>query len=184
LDVAIPTLGLCTVSGLLFAEKERSEPWKTTSSACADIERRLERLGLSGTQGEWADRYLMCDHLMDPLLAQPRQRFEALARFIRDMLSHRWVKTRRAREEANPKRIYYLSLEYLIGRTLNNNIMNLGADPLVQRAMEREGWSLRELLDEEPDAGLGNGGLGRLAACFLDSRRLSGRTTGQLAQKS
>jgi starch phosphorylase len=142
---------------------------KTTSPAYADLERRLERLGLSGKEGEWADRYLMCDHLMDPLLAQPRQRFEAVARFIRDLLSHRWVKTRRAREQANPKRIYYLSLEYLIGRTLNNNIMNLGADPVVQSAMEREGWSLPELLDEEPDAGLGNGGLGRLAACFIDS---------------
>jgi starch phosphorylase len=142
---------------------------KTTGPAYADLERRLERLGLSGTQGEWADRYLICDHLVDPLLAQPRQRFEAVARFIRDLLSHRWVKTRRAREQANPKRIYYLSLEYLIGRTLNNNIMNLGADPVVQRAMEREGWSLPELLDEEPDAGLGNGGLGRLAACFIDS---------------
>ena len=142
---------------------------KTTGPAYADLERQLERLGLSGTQGEWTDRYLMCDHLVDPLLAQPRQRFEAVARFIRDLLSHRWVKTRRAREQANPKRIYYLSLEYLIGRTLNNNIMNLGADPVVQRAMEREGWSLPELLDEEPDAGLGNGGLGRLAACFIDS---------------
>ncbi|HMF51625.1 MAG TPA: glycogen/starch/alpha-glucan phosphorylase [Candidatus Saccharimonadales bacterium] len=142
---------------------------KTTSPAYADLERRLERLGLSGKEGEWADRYLMCDHLMDPLLAGPRQRFEAVARFIRDLLSHRWVKTRRAREQANPKRIYYLSLEYLIGRTLNNNIMNLGADPVVQSAMESEGWSLPELLDEEPDAGLGNGGLGRLAACFIDS---------------
>ena len=142
---------------------------KTTNPAHADLERRLERLGLSGKEGEWADRYLMCDHLLDPLVARPRQRFEAVARFIRDLLSHRWVKTRRAREEANPKRIYYLSMEYLIGRTLNNNIMNLGADPVVQNAMEREGWNLPELLDEEPDAGLGNGGLGRLAACFIDS---------------
>jgi starch phosphorylase len=142
---------------------------KTTSPGHADLERRLERLGFSGKEGEWADHYLMCDHLVDPLLARPRQRFEAVARFIRDLLSHRWVKTRRAREQANPKRIYYLSMEYLIGRTLNNNIMNLGADPVVQRAMEREGWSLPDLLDEEPDAGLGNGGLGRLAACFIDS---------------
>lgn len=169
LVAAVRTLGLCAAIGSSFAEKERIEPLKTTSPAYADLERRLERLGLSGTQGEWADRYLMCDHLMDPLLARPRQRFEAVARFIRDLLSHRWVKTRRAREQANPKRIYYLSLEYLIGRTLNNNIMNLGADPVVQSAMEREGWSLPELLDEEPDAGLGNGGLGRLAACFIDS---------------
>jgi starch phosphorylase len=160
-------MGPATWSSL--AKEERNKALKTTSPAYADLERRLQRLGLSGKEGEWADRYLMCGHLMDPLLAHPRQRFEAVARFIRDLLSHRWVKTRRAREHGNPKRIYYLSLEYLIGRTLNNNIMNLGADPVVQRAMEREGWSLPELLDEEPDAGLGNGGLGRLAACFIDS---------------
>ena len=160
---------LSAAIGSSFAQKERKKALKNNSPAYTDIERRLERLGLSGKEGEWADRYLMCNHLMDPLLARPRQRFEAVARFIRDLLSHRWVKTRRVREQANPKRIYYLSMEYLIGRTLNNNLMNLGADPVVQSAMQREGWSLPELLDEEPDAGLGNGGLGRLAACFIDS---------------
>ena len=106
---------------------------------------------------------------MDPLTALPRQRFEAVARFIRDLVAHRWVKTRQARENANPKRIYYLSMEFLIGRTLNNNMMNLAAEPLVQKAMSREGWDFPQLLEEEPDAGLGNGGLGRLAACFIDS---------------
>ena len=106
---------------------------------------------------------------MDPLTARPRQRFEAVARFIRDLVAHRWVKTRQARENANPKRIYYLSMEFLIGRTLNNNMMNLAAEPLVQKAMSREGWDFPQLLEEEPDAGLGNGGLGRLAACFIDS---------------
>jgi starch phosphorylase len=60
-------------------------------------------------------------------------------------------------------------MEYLIGRTLNNNIRNLGADPLVQEVLAREGWDLETLIEEEPDAGLGNGGLGRLAACFIDS---------------
>jgi starch phosphorylase len=79
------------------------------------------------------------------------------------------VKTRLAREEANPKRIYYLSMEFLIGRTLNNNIINLAADPLVELALRREGWEFAEILEQEPDAGLGNGGLGRLAACFIDS---------------
>ncbi len=133
------------------------------------LERRLERLGFTGKEDEWADRYLICDHLLDPATARPRQRFEAVARFIRDLLSHRWVKTRQAREKANPKRIYYLSMEYLIGRALNNNIMNLAAEPIIQTALEREGWDLPQIMDEEPDAGLGNGGLGRLAACFVDS---------------
>ncbi len=133
------------------------------------LERRLERLGFTGKEDEWADRYLICDHLLDPATARPRQRFEAVARFIRDLLSHRWVKTRQAREKANPKRIYYLSMEYLIGRTLNNNMMNLAAEPIIQTALEREGWDLPQIIEEEPDAGLGNGGLGRLAACFIDS---------------
>ncbi len=135
----------------------------------AALERRLDRLGLTGKEDDWTDRYLLCEHLLDPSTARPRQRFEAVARFIRDLVAHRWVKTRQAREMANPKRIYYLSMEFLIGRTLSNNIMNLAADPLVQRAMQQEGWDFPQLLEEEPDAGLGNGGLGRLAACFIDS---------------
>jgi starch phosphorylase len=106
---------------------------------------------------------------VDPPTARPRQRFEALAAFIRDLIAHRWVKTRHAREKADPKRVYYLSMEFLIGRTLTNNILNLAAEPVVARALQRAGWDLEELLQEEPDAGLGNGGLGRLAACFIDS---------------
>jgi starch phosphorylase len=133
------------------------------------LERRLERLGLTGREDEWTDRYLLCHHLVDPRTARPRQRFEALAAFIRDLAAHRWVKTRQARESADPKRVYYLSMEFLIGRTLSNNIINLSAEPVVARAMQHAGWNLDELVEEEPDAGLGNGGLGRLAACFIDS---------------
>jgi starch phosphorylase len=133
------------------------------------LERRLERLGLTGKEDEWTDRYLLCHHLVDPQTAKPRQQFEALAQFIRDLVAHRWVKTRHAREKADPKRVYYLSMEFLIGRTLSNNIINLTAEPIVAKAMQRAGWNLEKLIEEEPDAGLGNGGLGRLAACFIDS---------------
>jgi hypothetical protein len=73
----------------------------------AALERRLERLGLIGKEDDWTDRYLLCEHLVDPLTALPRQRFEAVARFIRDLVAHRWVKTRQARENANPKRRFY-----------------------------------------------------------------------------
>jgi len=133
------------------------------------LERRLERLGLAGHEKEWTDRYLLCNHLLNPRSAEPRQKFEATSRFIRDLVAHRWAKTRHAREETNPKRIHYLSMEFLLGRTLRNNMMNLAAEPIVRRAMEQEGWNLEQLIEEEPDAGLGNGGLGRLAACFIDS---------------
>jgi starch phosphorylase len=133
------------------------------------MERRLERLGLSGQEEKWAERYVLCEHLVDPATAKARQQFEAASRFIRDLVAHRWVKTRRAREDANPKRVHYMSMEFLLGRTLRNNMMNLAAEPLVQQALRQEGWDLDALLEEEPDAGLGNGGLGRLAACFIDS---------------
>jgi starch phosphorylase len=121
------------------------------------------------TEDAWAERYVVGEHLMDPKSLPPRQRFESLARFVRDLVARRWVETRSVRERANPKRVYYLSMEYLIGRSLRNNIQNLAADPLVRRVLDREGWNLAELAEEEPDAGLGNGGLGRLAACFIDS---------------
>ncbi|MCI0682956.1 MAG: glycogen/starch/alpha-glucan phosphorylase [Gemmataceae bacterium] len=133
------------------------------------LERRLERLGLTGQEDQWADRYLLCNHLVDPPTAKTRQKFEATSRFIRDLVAHRWVKTRRAREHTDPKRIHYMSMEFLLGRTLRNNMMNLAAEPVVLRAMQHEGWDLNQLIEEEPDAGLGNGGLGRLAACFIDS---------------
>jgi starch phosphorylase len=123
----------------------------------------------SGQNGEWSERHLVCEHLVDPRLARPRQRFEAVARFVRDLLAQRWVHTRETRERENPKRVYYLSMEFLIGRTLTNNITNLMAEPVVQAALEREGLDWQQLAELEPDAGLGNGGLGRLAACFIDS---------------
>ena len=133
------------------------------------LERRLGRLGFADGHSDWGSRYLLCEQLVSPELARPRQRFEAVARFIRDLLAHRWVKTRQVRERENPKRIYYLSMEFLIGRTLTNNIVNLMVEPLVQQALEREELDVHQLAELEPDAGLGNGGLGRLAACFLDS---------------
>jgi glycogen phosphorylase len=133
------------------------------------LERRLAQLGLTGNVDQWTDRYLLCGHLVDPPTAKMRQKFEATSRFIRDLVAYRWAETRRAREASCPKRIHYLSLEFLLGRTLRNNMMNLIAEPTVRRAMQQEGWNLDELIEEEPDAGLGNGGLGRLAACFIDS---------------
>src|SRR4029453_18315497 len=130
---------------------------------------RLHRLGLTRPEDDWVDRYLLCEHLLDPHTAEPRQRFEAVARFSRDLIAHRWVKTRETRERLDPKRVYYISLEFLLGRSLGNNLMNMGARSVVEGALAREHWDVAETLEEEPDAGLGNGGLGRLAACFVES---------------
>jgi glycogen phosphorylase len=123
----------------------------------------------SGTQDALYERHLLFDEVIDPAYAGARDRFEAVARSVRDVLSQRWVQTERIYDRENPKRIYYLSMEFLIGRSLGNNVANLLLDPLVQQAAQRRELDWLGLLEQEPDAGLGNGGLGRLAACFLDS---------------
>jgi glycogen phosphorylase len=115
------------------------------------------------------ERHLVTDTVVDPSAAAPRDRFEAFARAVRDILSQRWIDTEATYASANPKRIYYLSMEFLIGRTLANNVTNLFLDEAVRKVIAQHGLDWPTLLDEEPDAGLGNGGLGRLAACFLDS---------------
>ncbi len=115
------------------------------------------------------ERHLVTDTVVDPSSAAPRDRFEAFARAVRDILSQRWIDTEATYARANPKRIYYLSMEFLIGRTLANNVTNLFLDDAVRNLIAHHGLDWPTLLDEEPDAGLGNGGLGRLAACFLDS---------------
>ena len=96
-------------------------------------------------------------------------RFMALSLAVRDRLADRWVKTARTYYEADVKRAYYLSAEYLLGRALGNNLLNLGMHEAAAESMREVGVDLTNLLEMEPDAGLGNGGLGRLAACFLDS---------------
>ena len=122
-----------------------------------------------GTENAFYDRHLIFDRVIDPKVATARERFEAFAHSVRDTLAQRWVLTKKTYERENPKRIYYLSMEFLIGRSAANNVTNLLLDPLVQQAADEKGIDWLHLLEEEPDAGLGNGGLGRLAACFLDS---------------
>ena len=95
--------------------------------------------------------------------------YKALALTVRDRLMEHWKKTRYSYIESHCKRGYYLSLEFLMGRTLGNAMLNLGITDTADQAMQQLGINLEELADAEIDAGLGNGGLGRLAACFLDS---------------
>jgi starch phosphorylase len=124
---------------------------------------------LSGDASACYERRLTFDLGIDPAKATDRLRFEALARAVRDVLTRRWLKTQHVQDQENPKRVYYLSMEFLMGRSLANNISNLMIDPLVQQAAQEHGLDLRRLAETEPDAGLGNGGLGRLAACYMDS---------------
>jgi starch phosphorylase len=105
------------------------------------------------------DKYSATDH----------DRYYALAMTVRDRLVERWIATSQTYYRCDVKRIYYLSMEYLMGRALGNNVINLGLEETVREAMEELGLDWNFLRDFERDAGLGNGGLGRLAACFLDS---------------
>ncbi|MBX3168259.1 MAG: glycogen/starch/alpha-glucan phosphorylase [Candidatus Eremiobacteraeota bacterium] len=101
--------------------------------------------------------------------ATPLDMFRALAFTVRDRLVQRWAATQQAYHSKKVKRVYYLSAEFLMGRLLANNLMNLGVYEVAQGALAELGVDLGQLLEREADAGLGNGGLGRLAACFLDS---------------
>lgn len=123
----------------------------------------------SGTTDALYERHLLFDSVRDVAAAGARERFEAVARSVRDVLSQRWVRTEQTYERENPKRIYYLSIEFLLGRALANNVTNLLLDPIAQRVAAEKRLDWLGILEQEPDAGLGNGGLGRLAACFLDS---------------
>src|SRR5260370_21779788 len=123
----------------------------------------------AGAENALYERHLIFDDIVDPGAAGWRERFEAFARSVRDVLSKTWLKTEKTYATENPKRVYYLSIEFLLGRSLANNVMNLLLDPIAKKTVMDEHLDWLRLLDQEPDAGLGNGGLGRLAACFLDS---------------
>lgn len=101
--------------------------------------------------------------------ASPRDLFFALAHAVNDHLVGRWIRTQQHYYETDPKRVYYLSLEFYIGRTLTNTMVNLDIEQECHGAIRHLGLKMEELENKEEDAGLGNGGLGRLAACFMDS---------------
>jgi starch phosphorylase len=127
------------------------------------------RVTFSGGDNALYERHLTFDHVTSVEVATPRDKFEAVARSIRDVLSQRWLKTEQTYQERNVKRVYYVSLEFLIGRSLANNVTNLMLDPIWGPFCRQHKIDPLNIVEEEPDAGLGNGGLGRLAACFLDS---------------
>src|SRR5580692_7707276 len=145
---------------------------KTTSGK--NVSDALQQYGYGtmpfiGAENAFYERHLVFDRAIDPKVASARERFEAFSHSVRDILAQRWVQTKNTYEQQNAKRIYYLSMEFLIGRSLANNVTNLLLDPLLRDAAQENGIDWLELVEQEPDAGLGNGGLGRLAACFLDS---------------
>src|SRR5262249_14968613 len=158
------------------ADRESSSAPKTATvvpfaAAPQDLSKLIQQYGcgpvqFSGTNNALFERHLVFDNVVDPAASDTRMQFEALAHSVRDILSQRWVRTENTYNRENPKRAYYLSMEFLIGRSLSNNILNLLLDPVIKDAVRQKNVHWLQLLEEEPDAGLGNGGLGRLAACF------------------
>jgi starch phosphorylase len=124
---------------------------------------------LSGEPNALYERHFTFDQVLTETETTARDKFEAIAHSVRDVLSQRWLKTEQACRQRNAKRVYYLSMEFLLGRALANNTANLLIAPAVQKFCQQHRLDPLQIIEQEPDAGLGNGGLGRLAACFLDS---------------
>ncbi len=130
-------------------------------------DRRVE-MSVDGLKEDfaWHLRYSLAK---GDIRATPRDQYTAFANAVRDRIVERWINTQEEYHHQNTKRVYYLSLEFLMGRLLGNNVINLKADQLCRDALKEYGIDWNDLRDYESDAGLGNGGLGRLAACYLDS---------------
>ncbi len=101
--------------------------------------------------------------------ASQQEKYQAVSAAVKDVVMDNWLATQNAFDEQDPKTVYYMSMEFLMGRALGNNLINLGAYNDVKEALDEIGLDLNALEDQEPDPALGNGGLGRLAACFMDS---------------
>ena len=114
----------------------------------------------SGTEDALYERHLLFDRVIDPKQADPHDRWEAVAHGLRDVISQRWLQTEKTYALKDPKRVYYLSMEFLLGRSLANNVTNTLLSPLILEALRMKGVDWPTLTETEPDAGLGNGGLG------------------------
>jgi len=114
-------------------------------------------------------RYLLSFQGRDPQRAGNRDMYKALSYALRDVLVEKWIETQKAFYARKSKRVYYLSLEFMVGRTLGNSLLNMGLLDEATQALEQLGYDMEIIREQEEDAGLGNGGLGRLASCFMDS---------------
>jgi len=140
----------------------------------ADKRKQISVRGVAPLEGvddikEAFNRHLHFTLVKDRNVATSDDFYSALAHTVKDNMVGRWIRTQQYYYEKDPKRVYYLSLEFYMGRTLTNTMVNLGIQEQCDEAMYQLGLNIEELEEQEEDAGLGNGGLGRLAACFLDS---------------
>src|SRR6202046_1560013 len=129
-------------------------PMTTKTANVAELLQRYSSTAIrfAGTEDALYERHLVFDRAIDPKVASARERFEAFSSSVRDVLAQRWVHTKQTYEQQNAKRIYYLSMEFLIGRSLANNITNLLLDPLLPDAAKEHGIDWLEFIYEEPEA--------------------------------
>jgi len=128
-----------------------------TSAKPPELDELIERYGcgpvqFTGTKNALYERHLSFDNVIDSEASSARDRFEALARSVRDVLSQRWVLTEKTYEQRNAKRLYYLSMEFLIGRSLANNVTNLLLDSLMRNAIQQENLKWIDVLEQEIEA--------------------------------
>jgi hypothetical protein len=121
-----------------------------TNQGGGDVSHLLQQYGcgpiqFAGTGNAFYERHLIFDNVVDPAATRPRERFEAVARSVRDILSQRWLRTEKTYEQENPKRIYYLSMEFLLGRSLANNVTNLLLESLAKQAAKEKNFDWLEL---------------------------------------
>jgi len=152
----------------------KTQPSTARAAEAFALERAREQLNSRSAGDPDILKRAFADHLQysqgkDEHSATALDRYFAVANTVRDRMMRRWLTTQQRYYKADAKRVYYLSLEFLMGKALENNLLNLGLYENMGKALADLGIDLGDLLTQEPDAGLGNGGLGRLAACFLDS---------------
>ena len=128
----------------------------TSAPSASELSKLIEQyecgpVQLAGTDNSLYERHLMFDNVLDATAVRPRKRYEAIARSVRDILSQRWLRTEHTYGGVNPKRVYYISMEFLIGRSLANNVMNLLLDRAVTLLIGDEGLDWLAVLEEEPD---------------------------------
>lgn len=151
-----------------MSEHEKAQVTAKTFDFLSTVAHQRGNLSVEALKRDFAG-HLRFSLAKDRFSATSRNLFDALALTVRDHLVQGWIKTQQAHHQQQAKRVYYLSLEYLMGRALTNNLINLRADDNFAQALRELDLDLEQLSGIEVDAGLGNGGLGRLAACFVDS---------------
>jgi len=133
------------------------------------VNEQLKKIGLDVSDLEADFVHYLYNSMGRKVSSEPYYHYKALSYTVRDRLMKLWQQTWSRYQEADTKKAYYLSMEFLIGRSLTNNMLNLGVENQVDQALYNIGLGLEQVQEAEVDAGLGNGGLGRLAACFMDS---------------